>query len=49
MGKLTAEERPRMGQLANQLRAELEEAIEQRRRDLNDRMLELQLQKELEN
>ena len=27
MGKLSAEERPRMGQLANQLRAELETAL----------------------
>ena len=31
MGRLSAEERPAMGQLANQVRAELEEAIDQRR------------------
>ena len=28
MGKLSAEERPAMGQLANKLRADIEEAIE---------------------
>ena len=34
MGKLTAEERPAMGQLANQLRAEIEDAIEKRKAEL---------------
>ena len=34
MGKLSAEERPAMGQLANQVRAELEEAIDTRRKAL---------------
>ena len=38
MGRLSAEERPAMGQLANQVRAELEEAIDQRREALNARM-----------
>ena len=37
MGRLSAEERPAMGQLANQVRAELEEAIDQRREALNAR------------
>ncbi|MBO7670329.1 MAG: phenylalanine--tRNA ligase subunit alpha [Oscillospiraceae bacterium] len=36
MGKLSAEERPQMGQMANQLRADLEASIEQRRRELNE-------------
>ena len=39
MGKLSAEERPQMGQLANQLRAELEASIEERRRELNEAKL----------
>lgn len=46
MGKLAAEERPAMGQLANQVRAELEEAIDTRRRALNDLMMERKLQAE---
>ena len=40
MGKLSAEERPQMGQLANQLRAEIESGIEKRRQELNEAMLE---------
>ena len=40
MGKLTAEERPQMGQLANQLRSELEETLETRRTALNEARLE---------
>jgi len=43
MGRLSAEERPAMGQLANQVRAELEEALDQRRETLNARMLEMRL------
>lgn len=46
MGKLAAEERPAMGQLANQVRAELEEAIDTRRKALNDLMMERRLQAE---
>ena len=46
MGKLAAEERPAMGQLANQVRAELEEAIDTRRKALNDLMMERKLQAE---
>jgi phenylalanyl-tRNA synthetase alpha chain len=46
MGRLSAEERPQMGQLANQLRAEIEETIETRRKALNDAMLELKLLQE---
>ena len=30
MGKLSAEERPAMGQLANQLRADIEQALDER-------------------
>ena len=46
MGRLSAEERPKMGQLANQLRAEIEETIESRRKVLNEAMLELKLLEE---
>ena len=46
MGKLSAEERPQMGQLANQLRAEIEETIEKRRSDLNEAMLAMKMVQE---
>ena len=41
MGKLSAEERPVMGQLANQIRAELESAIDETRKKLLRRALSL--------
>ena len=46
MGKLSPEERPVMGQLANQLRAEIEEAIELRKAMLGKLMLEKKLETE---
>ncbi len=46
MGKLSAEERPVMGQLANQLRGDIEAAIEARRRELSEALLEMKLQQE---
>ena len=46
MGKLTPEERPVMGQLANQLRAEIEEAIELRKAILSKAILQKQLEAE---
>ena len=46
MGKLTAEERPAMGQLANQLRAEIEQTLETRRAALNEARLEMKLLQE---
>ncbi len=46
MGKLSPEERPVMGQLANQLRAEIEEAIELRKAMLGKAILEKQLEAE---
>ena len=46
MGKLSAEERPQMGQLANQLRSEIEANIEKQRKLLNDAMLERKLLEE---
>ena len=46
MGKLTAEERPVMGQMANQLRSDIEAAIEKRRAELNESLLEKQLELE---
>ena len=46
MGKLSAEERPAMGQLANEVRAALEEAIENTARKLAEAALEQQLKDE---
>ncbi len=46
MGKLSAEERPVMGQLANAVRAEIEEKLEQCRKDINARVLEAKLASE---
>ena len=43
MGKLTPEERPVMGQLANAIRAELEESLETRKTALNASVLEAKL------
>ncbi len=43
MGKLSAEERPVMGQLANQIREELTEAIENGRKTLSEKALEMRL------
>ena len=46
MGKLSAEERPAMGQLANQLRGDIEASIEKRRAELNEAMLARKLERE---
>ena len=46
MGKLSAEERPAMGQLANEVRAALEEAIENTAKKLAEAALEQQLKNE---
>mgnify|MGYP002625855827 CR=1 FL=1 len=46
MGKLSAEERPRMGQLANEVRASLEAAFETRSAELAERAMELRLRAE---
>ena len=46
MGKLSAEERPLIGQLANEVRADIEAAIEERRQEIQERLLELKLKKE---
>ena len=46
MGKLSAEERPAMGQLANQLRADIEQALDERRSALNEKLMELKLESE---
>ena len=46
MGKLSAEERPAMGQLANQLRGDIESAIEARRAELTGALLEKKLEME---
>ena len=46
MGKLPAEERPEMGQLANKLRSDIEEAIEKRKASLQDTLMKLKLEAE---
>ena len=46
MGKLSADERPAMGQLANEVRAALEQAIENTAKKLADAALEQQLKNE---
>ena len=46
MGKLSAEERPVMGQMANAVRAKLEEALEKRRAALDAAALESKLEAE---
>ena len=46
MGSLSAEERPVMGQLANQVRAEIENALDKRRAELSKRLLEKKLESE---
>ena len=46
MGGLSAEERPAMGQLANQLRSDIEAAIEKRKAELSSAMMEQKLKSE---
>ena len=46
MGKLSAEERPVIGQLANDVRARLEELIEKAKSDIADKEMENKIQKE---
>ena len=46
MGKLTAEERPIMGQMANDVRAALEAALEERSKTLEAAALEMKLASE---
>lgn len=46
MGKLSPEERPVMGQLANKVRAALETALDERRNTVSAMMLEKRLEKE---
>ena len=43
MGKLTAEERPVIGQLANQVRADIEKMLEQTKTDLEAKALDIRL------
>ena len=43
MGKLSPEERPVMGQIANSVRAEIEELLEKRKADINDSVLQARL------
>ena len=46
MGKLSAEERPVMGQIANSVRAEIEQKLEERKAQINAAVLEQKLAKE---
>ena len=46
MGKLSAEERPVIGQLANDVRAKLEADIEEKAKELADKAMELKLKSE---
>ncbi len=46
MGKLSAQERPAMGQLANQVRADLEQALAEKQHALSERMLQHKLEAE---
>ena len=46
MGKLSAEERPVMGQMANAVRADIEEKLEARKTELKAKALELKLKAE---
>ncbi|MCI7136946.1 MAG: phenylalanine--tRNA ligase subunit alpha [Candidatus Limivicinus sp.] len=46
MGQLSAQERPAMGQLANQLRSDIENAIEARKTELSAALLERKLRDE---
>ena len=46
MGGLSADERPVMGQMANQLRAELEEKLDERKSDLAEKMLDMKMRAE---
>ncbi len=46
MGGLSAEERPLMGQLANQLRSDIEQAIDERKSSLSAALLEQKLERE---
>ena len=46
MGQLSAQERPAMGQLANQLRSDIENAIEARKKELSAALMEKKLRDE---
>ena len=46
MGKLSAEERPKMGQLANKVRADIEEALVQAQASIKEKMREQSLKSE---
>ena len=46
MGKLSAEERPAIGQLANEVRAQIEQAIEKAQQDMAQRLIAAKLEKE---
>ncbi len=46
MGKLSAEERPVIGQLANEVRVQIEQAIEKAQQDMAQRLIAAKLEKE---
>ncbi len=43
MGKLSAEERPIIGQLANEIRADIEEKITARAKELKEKEIQLEI------
>ena len=46
MGKLSAEERPVIGQLANKVRADIENALNKRKEELKSKMEQVRLTEE---
>ena len=46
MGRLSEDERPAMGQLANQLRAEIENGLDERKKALSEKLLDMKLDAE---
>jgi len=46
IGRLSQEERPRVGQIANQTHKDVEQALERRKTELSERFLELRLKEE---
>jgi len=46
MGRLSEEERPAMGQLANQLRSEIENGLDERKKALSEKLLDMKLDAE---
>ena len=48
MGRLSEEERPAMGQLANQLRSEIENGLDERKKALSEKLLDMKLDEQVD-